>query len=369
MKICKGQKLGKTKKLSSIVILVILTAIFLSADSIAWEKYDRVIAIVNDSAIIESDVELKFAAMQSARPVAKSRVNYEKSRILDQFIEDALVSQMAEESAIVVNDKKVMSRMEGLLKSYILNNLKKDENVDKITEEYSKRIIATIEAERESRKGPQLDERLQSFFAYVKQTQNENFVDFFESLRLQILRQDFLTISLGVSPPSEQEAKDWFNANKANLGSEMWVKHILIIPKNNSFAAEREANTKLTEIRARIIGGESFEKLAAQYSQDPGSAAKGGDLGWIMPVGLDAYFAGAVFNNYSQGGITNIFKSGFGYHIAKYYGRRPVTFEKVYPMISQKLYYEKIADQFKKWVVQRKKESDIKIYMENYVKG
>jgi putative peptidyl-prolyl cis-trans isomerase len=214
-----------------------------------------------------------------------------------------------------------------------------------------------------------MDERLQGFFTYIKQTQNENFDDFFESLRLQILRQDFLTISLGVSPPSEQEAQDWFKANRAKLGDEMWVKHILIIPKNSSFTAERETNTALTDVRKRILAGESFEKLAAQYSQDPGSAAKGGDLGWIMPAGLDPYFAGTVFSNYTQGGVTNVFKSGFGYHIAKYYGRRPITFEKVYPMISQKLYYEKIADQFKKWIAQKKKESDIKIYMENYVKG
>ncbi|MDR3238173.1 MAG: peptidylprolyl isomerase, partial [Spirochaetia bacterium] len=243
------------------------------------------------------------------------------------------------------------------------------EDPDKIEADYTQRILAKVEAERNSGKEPKIDERLQGFFDYIRQTQNQNFTDFFESLKSQILRQDFLSISLGVSPPSDQEAKDWFNANKAKLGQEMWVKHILIIPKGGSFAAEREANTKLTEIRKRILAGESFEKLAAQYSQDPGSAAQGGDLGWIMPAGLDPYFAGNVFGSYNQGGVTNVFKSGFGYHIAKYYGRRPITFEKVYPMISQKLYYEKIAEQFKKWIAQKKKESDIKIYMENYVKG
>jgi len=366
MKPNKRLKPGKIKKA---FFLLIPAALFLNIDSMAWERYDRVIAIVNNSAIIESDVEMKFTAMQKVKPVAKAMINYEKSRILDQFIEDELVGQTAEESSIVVSDKKVMNRMEGLLKSYVLNNLKEGENADKITEEYSKRIIAKMEAERESQKGPHIDERLQGFFAYIKQSQNENFGDFFESLKLQILRQDFLTISLGVSPPSEQEVKDWFNANKGKLGFEMWVKHILIIPKNDSLPAEREANAKLAEIRRRIIAGESFEILAKQYSQDPGSAARGGDLGWIMPDGLDPYFAGNVFSNYNQGGVTNIFKSGFGYHIAKYYGRRATALETVYPMISQKLYYEKIAGQFKKWIAQKKKESDIKIYMESYVKG
>ena len=346
-----------------------LVMVLFPMSSTAWEPYDKVIATVNDTAIVQSDVELKYASLLKTRPAAKNKANYEKSRILDQFIEDELVNQTAQESSIIINDKKVMNRLEGLLKSYLSRNLKQGEDLNALTASYSKIIIAKVEADRDSKKGPKIDDRLNGFFNHIKQTQHEEFNVFFESVKSQIRRQDFLSISLGVSPPSEQEARAWFNANKGKLGQELWVKHILIIPKGGSFAAERDANTKLSDIRKRALAGESFEKLAVQYSQDPGSASQGGDLGWIMPAELDPYFAGNVFNNYKQGSITNVFKSGFGYHIAKYYGRRAITFDKVFPMISQKLYYEKIEAQFKKWVQTRRQESEIKIYMPNYVKG
>ncbi|MDR3238448.1 MAG: hypothetical protein LBT84_08085, partial [Spirochaetia bacterium] len=150
------------KKITLFIISAVLFS--MTSDSIAWEKYDRVIATVNYSAIIESDIELKFGFMQSARPVAAAKINYEKSRILDQFIEDELVSQTAEESAIIVNDKKVLNRIENLLKSYISRNLKQGEDPDKIEADYTQRILAKVEAERNSGKEPKIDERLQGFF-------------------------------------------------------------------------------------------------------------------------------------------------------------------------------------------------------------
>lgn len=337
--------------------------------SYAWEPYDRVLATVNSGAVIASDVELKFDALKKTKAIAPNRVNYEKSRILDQFIEDELVLQNAEESAIIVTDKKVMSRLSGMLESYLASRLKTGEKLDALVENYSKQLIAKVESDRKFTSPPKLDDRIKSFVEQVERSQNQSFVNFFDDVKGQILRQDFLSISLGVSPPSEDEIKRWFNANKYKLGEEMWIKHILIIPKGNTFAAEREANNILTDIRNRAFAGESFESLAAKYSQDPGSAGNGGDLGWIMPAELDPYFAGNVFSGYKYGGITPVFKSGFGYHIAKYYGRRPLTLDKVYPMISQKLYYEKISEQFQKWVAKKKQESEIKIYMENYVSG
>jgi parvulin-like peptidyl-prolyl isomerase len=70
-----------------------------------------------------------------------------------------------------------------------------------------------------------------------------------------------------------------------------------------------------------------------------------------------------------SGQISSVFKSGFGYHIVKFIDKRPVTFEKVERIIMYKLYTEKMEQQFSKWVEQRKKESFIKIYMNDYVKA
>ncbi len=356
---------SKNLKAAALIITVLLAPLFLGA----WESYDRVVATVNDGAVIQSDVDAKFALLTRTKKIPSSRISYEKSRILDEFIEKTLISQSAEESAIIVTDKKVLSRMEGIMTGYLIPKLRDSDNKEEILEKYRMKLLEKVQADRAFEKGPKLDKNLQDFVNYIQQTQNQPFTVFFDELKSQILKQDFLSLSLGVSPPSEQEVRNWFNANRSRLGQEMLVKHILIIPKGNSFAAEREAADKLSDIRKQIMAGASFEKMAVMYSQDPGSASKGGDLGWIMAAEMDPYFAGNVFSSYSYGGVTKVFKSSYGYHIAKYYGRRAVTMDKVYPMISQKLYYDKISEQFKKWTAKKKSESEIKIYMENYVKG
>jgi parvulin-like peptidyl-prolyl isomerase len=88
-----------------------------------------------------------------------------------------------------------------------------------------------------------------------------------------------------------------------------------------------------------------------------------------MIAQLDPYFANQVHNMKRRGQISPVFKSSFGYHIVKYMGRRNVSFDKVENMIMYKLYNEGLQGQFKKWVRQKKKESSITIFMDNYVPG
>jgi peptidyl-prolyl cis-trans isomerase SurA len=153
------------------------------------------------------------------------------------------------------------------------------------------------------------------------------------------------------------------------LGFEVYVKHILIIPKSGSLSDEREANNKADEIRRQIISNSAtFESLASKHSQDPGSAKNGGDLGWQMIAQFDPYFANNVAMLSKKGEISPVFKSNFGYHIVKYMGRRDITYEKVERMIMYMLYTEKGHEQFKKWIQQKREEALVIIHME-YVKA
>jgi parvulin-like peptidyl-prolyl isomerase len=86
-----------------------------------------------------------------------------------------------------------------------------------------------------------------------------------------------------------------------------------------------------------------------------------------MLAEMDQYFAGYVNNLRSPGEVSQVFKSGQGYHIVKFMARRPLTYEKVERLIMYKLYNESMYQQFKKWVLKRKKESEIQIFMKNYV--
>jgi peptidyl-prolyl cis-trans isomerase C len=95
------------------------------------------------------------------------------------------------------------------------------------------------------------------------------------------------------------------------------VRHILIkIDPNASIQERSEALRKAQDIRKKISGGEDFEDAARKYSQDPGSAPKGGDLGFIVKGQMVKTFERAAFA-LPVGGVSDVVQTEFGYHIIK----------------------------------------------------
>lgn len=74
-------------------------------------------------------------------------------------------------------------------------------------------------------------------------------------------------------------------------------------------------------IREQIIEGDDFEAIATVVSEDPGSAANGGDLGWNGPDSFVPEFQ-AVVTSLEIGELSEPFRSPFGWHIAEVLGRR-----------------------------------------------
>jgi peptidyl-prolyl cis-trans isomerase D len=105
------------------------------------------------------------------------------------------------------------------------------------------------------------------------------------------------------------------------------VSHILLQvadPKDDA-----AVNAKAESILKRAQSGEDFAKLATEFSQDPGSAQKGGDLGWADRKAYVGPFADAAFGM-KEGEIKGPVKTQFGYHILKLEGIQPTavkTFE------------------------------------------
>ncbi|MBN2157959.1 MAG: peptidylprolyl isomerase [Spirochaetes bacterium] len=353
----------KTYRYHHVILLILLVT---GIPVYSWEIYDSVIAVVNDNSIIGSDVDSKFSQLLKFKNIPKSRYTFEKSRILDKFIEDTLVMQAASDEAIVVSDRRVLSHIEEAMKQHLSpkypNEKKLNKQVGKMINRLERRL-----ADQPMMEDKQLDKQIDGFVSFIEGRFHIGFKEYFEEIRSQIMREQVMSIAIGVSPPSKEDALDWYKKNRRKLGDEVWVKHILIRPVNNSFMAERDANKKLTNIRNKILAGESFEKLARLHSQDPESAGNGGDLGWKMLIEMEPYFAGYVNNLRSRGQVSQVFKSGMGYHIVKMMGRRPITFDNVERLIMFKLYNESMAEQFKKWVKKRKKESEIQIFMKNYI--
>ncbi|HUJ86436.1 MAG TPA: SurA N-terminal domain-containing protein [Burkholderiales bacterium] len=126
---------------------------------------------------------------------------------------------------------------------------------------------------------------------------------------------------------TEAELKQAYDANASRYKADEQrrASHILIqvAPDANEAAREaarKEAEQILAEVR-KSPG--SFAELANKTSQDPGSAEKGGDLGWFDRGMMVKPFADAVFALGKVGDISGVVKSDFGYHIIKLTGIQP----------------------------------------------
>lgn len=96
------------------------------------------------------------------------------------------------------------------------------------------------------------------------------------------------------------------------------ARHILI--KTSELVSESDARTRLQEIKRSIDGGADFAEQARLHSED-GSAAQGGELGWISPGETVPEFENAM-NALQPGQISGLVKSGFGWHLIQVLERR-----------------------------------------------
>jgi peptidyl-prolyl cis-trans isomerase D len=103
----------------------------------------------------------------------------------------------------------------------------------------------------------------------------------------------------------------------ANLAEQRRAAHILI--EVNDKTTEAQAKAKIDEVQARLAKGEKFEALAKEFSQDPGSANNGGDLGYAGPGVYDPAFEKALYS-LSKDQVSEPIRTDFGYHLIKLLG-------------------------------------------------
>lgn len=136
---------------------------------------------------------------------------------------------------------------------------------------------------------------------------------------------------------------------------EVRARHILVSTQaaeatDNNPAAEgkkpkslsrEEAKAKAQSLLDRIRRGEDFVKLASEHSDDPGSKAKGGDLGYFMRGENVKAFEDAAYS-LEAGQVSDLVESEFGFHIIKVEDRRVAPFDsRIKTMVSDKLKREK----------------------------
>lgn len=119
-------------------------------------------------------------------------------------------------------------------------------------------------------------------------------------------------------PVSDEIIEGFYEENKGQftLPEQRNAKHILISVEANTPAADEAALKTVAEVQAKIAAGEPFEELAKTYSQDPGSAKTGGDLGTFEQGMMVPEFDEAVFSM-KEGEVSQPVKTEFGYHLIK----------------------------------------------------
>ena len=96
-------------------------------------------------------------------------------------------------------------------------------------------------------------------------------------------------------------------------------RHILLTP--STIRNDEDTINQLNNIRQRIIDGEDFSSLADQFSEDPGSAKLGGDLGWVG-LGVFAPEFEKMMLETKINEISEVFETQFGFHFLQVLGKR-----------------------------------------------
>ncbi|MGE0581298.1 MAG: peptidylprolyl isomerase [Steroidobacteraceae bacterium] len=106
-----------------------------------------------------------------------------------------------------------------------------------------------------------------------------------------------------------------------SIVQQVHARHILI--KTNELQDDATVEQRLDAVRERIVKGEDFAGLASTLSEDPGSAAEGGDLGWTNPGTFVPEFE-AQLASLKEGEISRPFRTQFGWHIVQLLGHREI---------------------------------------------
>ena len=262
-------------------LLLTLTSFSLSAQSI-----DKIEAVLGDEIILTSEIESQYLQYLS-------QGNIKSTEIRCQIVEDLLFQKL------LVNQAK--------LDSLVVSN-------DEVEDEVNKRL-SYFETQLGS------VQKVEDYFgkskANIKLELGKVIKDQFMAQKMQTK----LTSSLKVTPAEVKESYALLSDSEIpNMPTQVEVAQIVIKPEITDDQKDN-IREKLNNFRDRVYNGEDFKMLATLYSDDPGSAIKGGELGFVNRGDLVPEFERAAFR-LKEGEISNVVESQFGYHIVQLIERR-----------------------------------------------
>jgi len=278
-----------------------------------------------------------------------------RTQVLEQMIRDNLLMQTSEDLGLRASDQELRGAIlsnpafrndgrfdnatyERMLELQGLTPLQYEDSLRRriVGTQLSRAIVATeILSDRELEEDIRLDrqQRRLSFVRVPKSAflsdepvSDGDLVAYYESNRLQFqiperIKVQYLVLDaqslVSDGTPGEEELQELYEAEKDRFTKpeRRRVRHILIaLDAAADETAEEAAKETIAQIRERIKAGEDFAALAKELSQDPGSAAQGGDLGLIEKGLMDPAFDQVAFAA-EVGKLSDAVRSPFGYHL------------------------------------------------------
>ena len=251
------------------------------------ELIDEIVAIVDESIILKSDIlqQLAFAAVQQGmtrEQMVGAQAEQMFRQILDNMIQDELLIAQAKEDSLEVPSEVIEQRVREQLKRM---------KAERGPAEFSRQLASEDLTEREVR------DRLRRRFRK-------------EAIRQMMTQRLLQQVSL--SPKDVDEFKQRYDDS---LPPVFPVSHIMVSPQANE-DIQAVAREKAAALLERVRNGEDFAELARQHSEDPGSGPRGGDLGFFGRGDMVSSVEEAAYE-LAPGGVSDLVLSEFGYHILK----------------------------------------------------
>ncbi len=320
-----------------------------------------------DPAMLDS-TELRLGVLEG---IIRQRLLIDQAVRSGVTVADQQLQQIiAEQPAFQENGRFSIARYETLLRRQNLtpigfeNGLRRDLILDRVSDAYrSSAIVPDVVAERLLRINAQQREVSQfvldpeKFLAQVKldpaaarQYYEAHQGEFQVPERAKV---EYLVLSLDAlasqAEVSADEVKQYYeqNLSQYSKGEERQASHILIPVDDKAGpdakkAAREQAEALLKQARQNPA---SFPELAKKYSQDPGSAAKGGDLGSFPRGAMVKPFDDAVFQM-KQGEIAGPVESSFGYHVIRLTSVKGRGFDEIKKQVERDLRRQKMGKRY-----------------------
>lgn len=261
---------------------------------------DKIIAVVGEKPILYSELQAQIQQIQSQSGTIDTSL---KCVVLEEMILQKLLLNQAEKDSVVVSDAQVDGELDKKIRFFVGQ-------------------IGSVE---------ELEKYLGKSIVQIKE-------DFRDRIRDQLVIQQMQSKLSGEVKVSPAEVRAFYESIPKDslpfVESEIQVAQILRKPPVNILEKER-VRKELNDIRQRILDGKSFASMAAFYSEDVASAAKGGELGFVSRGDLVPEFEAAAFALKGKE-ISPIVETMYGFHIIQLIERRGETINVRHILMSPK---------------------------------